>query len=33
VIAVGTGASIRYGKDGNADGVMVHDPAAEEVVV
>ncbi|MBI4726496.1 substrate-binding domain-containing protein [candidate division TA06 bacterium] len=33
VIAVGTGAAIRYGKDGNADVVMVHDPAAEEAVV
>ncbi|MDQ7799206.1 MAG: substrate-binding domain-containing protein [Candidatus Edwardsbacteria bacterium] len=33
IIAVGTGAAIRYGKDGNADIVMVHDPAAEEVVV
>jgi tungstate transport system substrate-binding protein len=33
VIAVGTGASIRYGKDGNADIVMVHDPVAEEQVV
>ena len=33
VIAVGTGAAIRYGKDGNADVVMVHDPVAEEVVV
>ena len=33
IIAVGTGAAIRYGKDGNADVVMVHDPAAEEQVV
>ncbi|MDP2808310.1 MAG: substrate-binding domain-containing protein, partial [bacterium] len=33
VIAVGTGAAIRYGKDGNADIVMVHDPVAEEQVV
>ncbi|HAD81383.1 MAG: tungsten ABC transporter substrate-binding protein [Candidatus Edwardsbacteria bacterium RIFOXYD12_FULL_50_11] len=33
IIAVGTGAAIRYGKDGNADIVMVHDPVAEEVVV
>jgi tungstate transport system substrate-binding protein len=29
IIAVGTGAAIRYGRDGNADIVMVHDPAAE----
>lgn len=33
VIAVGTGAAIRYGRDGNADIVMVHDPVAEEQVV
>lgn len=33
VIAVGTGAAIRYGRDGNADIVMVHDPVAEEKVV
>ena len=33
VIAVGTGASIRYGRDGNADIVLVHAPAAEEAVV
>jgi tungstate transport system substrate-binding protein len=33
VIAVGTGAAIRYGKDGNADLAMVHDPAAEEQAV
>lgn len=30
IIAVGTGAAIRYGRDGNADIVMVHDPEAEE---
>lgn len=30
VISVGTGAAIRYGKDGNADVVLVHDPVAEE---
>ncbi len=33
VISVGTGAAIRYGKDGNADVVLVHDPVAEEQVV
>lgn len=33
IIAVGTGAAIRYGRDGNADIVMVHDPLAEEQVV
>ncbi len=33
IIAVGTGAAIRYGRDGNADIVMVHDPVAEEKVV
>jgi tungstate transport system substrate-binding protein len=33
VISVGTGAAIRYGKDGNADVVLVHDPVAEEKVV
>lgn len=33
VIAVGTGAAIRYGKDGNADVVLAHDPEAEEHVV
>jgi tungstate transport system substrate-binding protein len=32
-ISVGTGAAIRYGKDGNADVVLVHDPVAEEQVV
>ena len=33
VISVGTGAAIRYGKDGNADVVLVHDPVAEAQVV
>jgi tungstate transport system substrate-binding protein len=33
IIAVGTGAAIRYGKDGNADVVLVHDPVAEAQVV
>lgn len=33
VISVGTGAAIRYGKDGNADIVVVHDPVAEAQVV
>lgn len=33
IIAVGTGAAIRYGRDGNADIVMVHDPVAEEKVI
>lgn len=33
VISVGTGAAIRYGKDGNADVLLVHDPVAEEQVV
>jgi len=33
VIAVGTGAAIRYGKDGNADVALVHDPVVEAQVV
>ena len=33
IIAVGTGAAIRLGRDGNADLVLVHDPAAEEAAV
>lgn len=33
VIAVGTGAAIRYGKDGNADLALVHDPLVEAQVV
>lgn len=33
VIAAGTGAAIRQGKDGNADVVLVHDPQAEESAV
>jgi len=30
VVAVGSGAAIRYGCDGNADLVMAHDPELEE---
>ncbi len=33
IIAVGTGAAIRLGKDGNADVMLVHDPAAEAAAV
>jgi len=33
IIAVGTGAAIRLGKDGNADVMLVHDPVAEEQAV
>ncbi len=33
IIAVGTGAAIRLGKDGNADVMLVHDPVAEELAV
>jgi tungstate transport system substrate-binding protein len=33
VIAVGTGAAIRLGRDGNADVMLVHDPVAEEQAV
>ncbi|MRR09851.1 tungsten ABC transporter substrate-binding protein, partial [bacterium] len=33
IIAVGTGAAIRLGKDGNADVMLVHDPVAEEAAV
>lgn len=33
IIAVGTGAAIRLGKDGNADVMLVHDPVAEKLAV
>ncbi|MDI6740831.1 MAG: substrate-binding domain-containing protein [Candidatus Edwardsbacteria bacterium] len=33
IIAVGTGAAIRLGRDGNADVMLVHDPSAEEQAV
>jgi len=33
VVAVGTGAALRMGKDGDADVMLVHDPAAEETAV
>jgi tungstate transport system substrate-binding protein len=33
IIAVGTGAAIRLGRDGNADVMLVHDPVAEEQAV
>ncbi len=33
IIAVGTGAAIRLGRDGNADLMLVHDPAAEQQAV
>lgn len=33
VIAVGTGAALRMGEDGNADALLVHAPAAEQVLV
>ncbi len=33
VIAVGSGAAIRMGRDGDADVLLVHDPAAEKAAV
>ncbi len=33
IIAVGTGAAIRLGRDGNADVMLVHDPVAEQQAV
>ncbi|MFH0801563.1 MAG: substrate-binding domain-containing protein [bacterium] len=33
VVAVGTGAALRMGKDGDADVMLVHDPAAEEAAI
>jgi len=33
VIAVGTGQAIRLAKEGNADIILVHDPAREEIFV
>ena len=33
VVAVGTGAALRMGSEGNADALLVHAPAAEERVV
>lgn len=32
-VAVGTGAALRMGKDGDADVMLVHDPSAEEAAV
>ena len=33
VIAVGTGAALRMGREGNADVLLTHAPAAEQVLV